>query len=97
MALRTLTHKIGETNLITKLLGTTLVTFALLVTSVSAEPVKQPTTVELQQEVTTLQVLVQTIQDQRNSILDQLAEAQVVIRQVQAAETAKKTTETVKK
>lgn len=83
--------------MITKLLGITILALALLSTQASAaETPKAPTAVvsapavtatpsvaELQQEVETLKIYVQTVQDQRNSILDQLTAAQVAIRQLQ--------------
>lgn len=67
-------------------MGTTAIVFALLTTSAYATEQPKTDTVtntELQKEVDTLRIWVQTLQDQRNAILDQLAAAQVQLRQVQ--------------
>lgn len=80
--------------MISKLLGTTILALALLSTQASAAetpkvPVAQvtqtadPKIVELQQEAETLKIYIETVKDQRNSILDQLTAAQVLIRQLQ--------------
>ncbi len=79
-------HKSRRLQLTSKILRTIIVASILLATpAFAAEQPKTPTVAELQQQIETLQILVQTVQDQRNSVLDQLALAQTVIRQEQNA------------
>lgn len=98
----TVTHK-GELILTTRLLPLISIVLVLSASStfaaendstIKAIPVTTTTkspVVDYQQDINTLQILVQTVQEQRNAILDQLTLAQVALKQQLAKEqTAKK-------